>query len=121
MRITKIILVIFIFVVSRYFSYSLPIMAQTASDTEHKLRAIADAVLKNATFQFIDPKTDQHFVSPEQAVPDTKLILESPYTDWRYWNGVLNIAMIRFGELLHESAYIEFAIRNVAFSFNNYH
>jgi rhamnogalacturonyl hydrolase YesR len=39
--------------------------------------------------------------------------------DWRYWNGVLNIAMARVGELLGESTYTTFASRNVAFAFDH--
>ncbi len=48
------------------------------------------------------------------------MVPESRYNDWRYWNGVLNIAMLRLGEVLKEPTYTEFAVRNVAFSFDNY-
>ena len=120
MRITKIILGIFLFVFSGYFLNSEPAMAQTLADSEHKLRAVADAVLKNATFQFVDRKSEKRFVSPEKATADTQLVPESPFNDWRYWNGVLNIAMIKLGELLNEPAYNEFSIKNIAFSFDNY-
>jgi rhamnogalacturonyl hydrolase YesR len=36
------------------------------------------------------------------------------------WNGVLNIAMMKLGELLHEPAYTDFAGTMIAFSFDNY-
>ena len=42
--------------------------------------------------------------SAEPVVP------ESRYNDWRYWNGVLNIAMLRLGEVLKEPTYTEFAV-----------
>src|SRR5574341_282348 len=99
---------------------SVPVMAQGSSNTEKMLRAVADAVRKEAAFQFVDQKSGQRFDSPEQAPVDAILRPASPYSDWRYWNGVLNLAMIRLGEALDEPAYIELARKNIAFSFDNY-
>lgn len=95
-------------------------MAQDTSKSEIALRSVANAVLKNATFQFVDQKSGQTFVSTEDVSQDAQLKPESPYNDWRYWNGVLNIAMIKLGEVLNEPGYIEFALKNIAFSFDNY-
>ena len=58
--------------------------------------------------------------STDAAPGDAQLQMVSPANDWRYWNGVLNIAMIETGEALHDSAYTNFSIRNIAFSFDNY-
>ncbi len=96
------------------------LVAQNESDTRAILRTVANAVLKDATFQFVDEKTGERFKIPQQASPDAQLRPESPYTDWRYWNGVLNIAMIRSGEVLAEPAYTKFSITNIAFNFDNY-
>jgi rhamnogalacturonyl hydrolase YesR len=68
----------------------------------------------------VDQKSGKRFDFPEQAPADAQLRPESACTDWRYWNGVLNIAMMKLGEALHEPAYIEFARKNVAFNFDNY-
>ncbi len=84
------------------------------------LRLVADAVIADGTFGFIDRNTGRQFTSASGAPSDAILQLQSPYTDWRYWNGVLNIAMLRLAEVLHDSAYADFALRNVAFSFDNY-
>ncbi|MGA9365531.1 MAG: glycoside hydrolase family 88 protein [Bacteroidota bacterium] len=100
--------------------YSARVVAQAASSQTDKLRVVADAVLKDATFLFVDEKTGNHFASPKEANQDVQLKLESRYNDWRYWNGVLNLAMMNLGEALHEPAYTEFAVRNIAFSFDNY-
>jgi len=111
-------LLLFTFAVSSL--YHVPIVAQNPSDTERMLRAVADAVLKDATFQFVDQKTGKHFRTPKEAPLDTQLQPESRYTEWRYWNGVLNIGMMKLGKVLHEPAYIEFSLKNIAFSFDNY-
>jgi len=93
---------------------------QDSTETINKVRAVADAVLRDATFQFVDRQSGLRFKSTDEAPPDAKTQLESPYTDWRYWNGVLNIAMIRLGEVLHDKAYSGFPLKNIAFSFDNY-
>ncbi|MBN2534883.1 MAG: glycoside hydrolase family 88 protein [Spirochaetales bacterium] len=96
-------------------------MNEDKSIKENTLRLIADAVLKSATFRFIDRESGEPFLSPAKAPGNTQLIPESPYTDWRYWNGVLNIAMMKLGELLKEPRYTAFPEKNIAFVFDNYH
>jgi rhamnogalacturonyl hydrolase YesR len=100
--------------------YHVPVAAQDASPTIDKLRAVANAVLKDATFLFVDEKTGKHFRTPAEAPQEAQLHLESRYNDWRYWNGVLNLSMMRLGELLHEPTYTDFAFKNIAFNFDNY-
>jgi unsaturated rhamnogalacturonyl hydrolase len=99
---------------------SVRVAAQDTTATRKKLQVVADAVLKDATFLFVDQKTGNHFRTPKEAPADVQVRLESRYNDWRYWNGVLNLAMMKVGETLHEPAYFEFAIKNIAFSFDNY-
>lgn len=94
--------------------------AQEELDSEKALRAVANAVVNDSVFRFVDQKTGGHFKSVVEAPKDAQLRLASPYADWRYWNGVLNIALIRLGEALHETSYSEFPVRNVAFSFDNF-
>lgn len=109
-----------VFVALAFFCNVQPIEAQGLANAETMIRAVADGVLKDATFQFVDQKSGKRFANPQQAPNDAQLRTESAYNDWRYWNGVLNIAMIELGETLNEPAYIEFARKNVAFGFDNY-
>jgi rhamnogalacturonyl hydrolase YesR len=96
------------------------VTAQDTSDASKKLRAIANAVLKNATFQFVDQKNGNKYGSAKEVTPGADLKPESPYNDWRYWNGVLNVGMLKLSEALHDQSYSEFAIKNIAFNFDNY-
>ncbi|MGD1044587.1 MAG: glycoside hydrolase family 88 protein [Bacteroidota bacterium] len=103
------------------FSFAgVSVFAQDTLKTQAVLRLIADAVVKSTDFQFIDQSTGKHYSSPVDAPDSAKLQLESLYTDWRYWNGVLNIALIKLGHVLKEPAYTEFSIKNIAFSFDSY-
>jgi unsaturated rhamnogalacturonyl hydrolase len=105
---------------SGFFSLSLPVLAQDEQKTKTMLRIVVDAVLKDATFQFVDKNSGQHFTSLKKTPTDAQLRLESPFTDWRYWNGVLNIAMIRLSEILQERTYREYTKKHLAFCFDNY-
>ena len=93
--------------------------AQTPEVTERALRLVADGVLASATFMFVDTATGQRYVDPADAPEEAVLRPESPYTDWRYWNGVLNIAMLRLADVLDEQRYADFARHSVAFSFDH--
>ncbi len=94
--------------------------AQNKSDTEGVLKKIADAVLEDASFQLIDQVSEQIYLSVNEVPLHAILKLKSPYNDWRYWNGILNIALIRLGETLNQSSYTEFALKNISFTFDNY-
>lgn len=96
------------------------VLPQEKSNSEIVLRSIADAVIENPTLDFVDENTNQHYSSLEDVPYDAAIRLVSPYTDWRYWNGVLNIAMLKLGEELNESVYTEFPFKNIAFGFDNY-
>lgn len=100
-------------------SLLLPAPAQETDDTRDRIRTIADTVIRRASFQFVDRKSGERFASPTMAPRDTGLQPESPYNDWRYWNGVLNLAMIRLGEVLGDTTFVDFAEKNIAFSFDN--
>jgi rhamnogalacturonyl hydrolase YesR len=99
---------------------STPAASQTKAETKEKLCSVANAVIKDAVFRFVDKKSGRHYKSAEDAPFDAVLQQESPYLEWRYWNGVLNIALIKLSGVLHESAYSKFASTAVAFSFDNY-
>jgi rhamnogalacturonyl hydrolase YesR len=84
------------------------------------LDRVAGKVVKDSPFRFVDRKTGQSFTSPELAPAAADLIQDGPYTDWRYWNGVLDLSMDRLGEVLHDSAYARYSARNAAFTFDHY-
>lgn len=88
-------------------------------ETLSKLQAIANHILQQSTFQFIDENTGMRFASLQQAPPTAQLKPESPYQDWRYWNGVLNLALLELGKALHDSQYIQLVIKNMAFCFDH--
>ncbi len=101
-----------------------PLQAQTAAyysaSTERIVRLVADSVLCDASFRFVDRKTGIRCSSTAAAPADARLEPESRYNDWRYWNGVLNIAMLRLGEERHDTSYSNLALRAISFAFDNF-
>ena len=85
-----------------------------------KICAIIDGIIKGPVFHFVDQKSGNLCKSTIGIEKEAQLILASPYNDWRYWNGVLNIAMLRLSEVFEEKSYRDFAIKNIAFGFDNY-
>lgn len=105
-----------------FFAIALPLSTSKAQDTattRQALRLIADGVVRCATYQFVDRATGEHFRSPADAPDTARLRCDCPYNDWRYWNGVLNLAMVRLGTAWNEPRYTDFAARNIAFCFDN--
>lgn len=94
--------------------------SQPSPENERALRSIANAVTADSAFLLVDQKTGLQFKRTSEAPDDAHLRIVSPYSDWRYWNGVLNIALIRAGEALHVQSYTDFSTKNIAFSFDNY-
>ncbi len=90
-----------------------------SSATVRVLRVVAEGVLKSATFDFINPKTGDVYQTPAQAGADMPLQIRSNFNDWRYWNGVLNIAMSRLAEELADTSYSLYVRKDIAFNFDN--
>ncbi|HMK39797.1 MAG TPA: glycoside hydrolase family 88 protein [Bacteroidota bacterium] len=88
--------------------------------TRSALRAVADLVVKDARFRFVDGNSGQSYSSADRAPAGAALRLGSRFNDWRYWNGVLAIGIIRLGEVLRDTGYIGFSRDNIAFSFDSY-
>ena len=95
-----------------------PARAQSTRDIERVLRTIADSVVHGATFQFVDTSTGRRYDRTGDAPEQARLTLASRYNDWRYWNGVLNVAMLQLAKVVSEPRYAAFARRNVAFAFD---
>ena len=96
-----------------------PALAQADTATVRALRAVADGVLRDATFDVVDSATGRRYAAADSAPEGARLRLGSAYNDWRYWNGVLNVAMPRVARALDDPRYFAFAEHNVVFAFDN--
>lgn len=93
--------------------------AQTKTP-EAIVRSVADNVLANTTFRFIDAKTKQTYITAAEAGPFSSTIAtESIYNKWHYSNGVLNVGMMAAAKTLGDAKYSEYTSRNFDFIFDN--
>jgi rhamnogalacturonyl hydrolase YesR len=97
-----------------------PAPAQIRLETGQILRLVADRQMSDASFQFRDARDGRMYRYPERAPLGATLRVASPSNDWRYWNGILNIAMARLGDRLADTGYTAFPGKNIAFAFDNW-
>jgi unsaturated rhamnogalacturonyl hydrolase len=107
-----------------FLSFNFPfsghiLFGQDSLKTQVILRLVADGILKSTHFELRDPRTDSRYRSPADAPDSAALQPDSPYADWRYWNGVLNIAMLGVGDILKEPNYINFPAEQLKFNFDH--
>jgi rhamnogalacturonyl hydrolase YesR len=88
-------------------------------EVENYLRLVADRIVIDTTYQFINKKTGEIYNNLESIVPNEDIWLKTGYEDWKYWNGVTNIAFFKMSELLKDSKYREYVLRNFNFIFKN--
>ncbi len=97
-----------------------PTCTQSPPDADRTVRRVADRVVKDGSFQFEDLHDGSRYFYPERAPLGADLRLASPVNDWRYWNGVLNIALVKLGKQIDDPRYVDFAVKNVAFTFDHF-
>lgn len=113
-------IVTLLFITVLLYSSDLSAQIRNENSDKDKLLILAEAVINNASFEFVDNKTEIVYKSFDEAPANVFLSLKSPYNDWRYWNGVLNIAMMRLSEVTGNNTYKNFAMKNVKFGFETY-
>ena len=87
--------------------------------TQQVLGKVANRILSETTYQFVDTETGKTYKTTNGLSPKTSVKVESRYNDWHYTNGVLNFAMNELGDLLGENKYNEFVDKNFDFVFNH--
>lgn len=86
---------------------------------ERVLRNVAGNIIQNSTFKIANTKTDETFLDSKNLPVDANYRVQSPYNEWKYWNGVMNIGFIALGTQLDDPQYIEYAKKNIAFAFDH--
>lgn len=95
---------------------SLSSNAQQESD-EAIVKKIADKIISETTFGFKNKKTGEVIYDLKKA--GKELYLTNPYNEWKYWNGVLGIAMQSLSSYTKDAHFADYAKKNIFFSFDN--
>lgn len=93
--------------------------SQDAANTEKTVRLVADRIIQNTSFKFINTKTHQKYDSTTGLEPSADIKAESTYNKWAYVNGVLTVGMMHTADVLSDKKYSDYSQHNFEFIFNN--
>lgn len=89
------------------------------SNTEAVVRKVADNIIQNTTFKFVNTKTNETYESTKGLASSPDVKVASKFNKWMYVNGVLTIGMMQMADVLKDKKYSEYALRNFDFIFGN--
>jgi len=92
--------------------------AQNESD-EAVVTSIANSIMKNTSYKFVDAKTKTSYDSPAQFPAEGDMRTQSLYNKWEYANGVMMIGMQKAAKYLNKKEYADYARKNFEFVFQN--
>jgi rhamnogalacturonyl hydrolase YesR len=86
-------------------------------NVETVIRKVADRILSetNFTFRYLNKSHE----SPDNLPANEEVSLACGHVDWKYWNGVINIGLLRLGEELEEEKYMSHCRDFFNFAFSN--
>lgn len=109
-------IIIFILV----FFMTVTVYAQTNNVDELVVRRVADYILEHGELSFKDVNTGEIYKSTADIPEGAEVRFSSPFGEWHYTNGVLNMALINLSDFLGEKKYTYYAAAHVAFGMDNY-
>lgn len=111
-RIKVITLLIFVFCFSRTVSAQIQPTIDVAKN-------VADYIIKNTSYQFIDAKTKSVYQTTSGLPENASIKTVSIYNKWDYSNGVMAIGMMELGKTLNDTVYKNYVGKNFSFIFDN--
>ncbi len=94
--------------------------AQSNNTDEQIVKSVADYILEHGTLSFKDVNTGKIYTSAKEIPEGTKVTFSSPFGEWHYTNGVLNMALIDLSNFLSDKKYADYAAAHIAFGMDNY-
>ncbi len=94
--------------------------SQNVNVDELVVRRVADYILEHGTLSFKDINTGKIYKSTSEIPEGAKVTFSSPFGEWHYTDGVLNMALIDLSNFLGDKKYSNYAAAQVAFGMDNY-
>lgn len=95
------------------------INAQEAKNDLVVIRSVADKIIREHSYRIVDKKTGICYADTKNLPDGDDYKLESKYLEWRYVNGVLNMAMLDLSQFTGQAVYKDFALNNYRYFFTN--
>ncbi|MES1249072.1 MAG: hypothetical protein ABUL46_00230 [Chitinophaga rupis] len=90
-----------------------------SDNIEDVIHRVADNIIANTSYQFIDTKTRNVYTSIADFPSGADIKAQSRYNKWEYANGVLMIGMLQAATALDKKEYAEYVYKNFNFVFRN--
>jgi len=94
--------------------------AQNNNVDDLVVKRVADYILEHGTLSFQDVNTGKIYKSTKDIPAGAKVKFSSPFGEWHYTGGVLNMALIDLSNFLGDKKYADYAAAQVAFGMDNY-
>lgn len=92
--------------------------SQAAKSPDKLAATVADRVMKETPYRFVDSKTKQTYSNLKNIPFSMDMKVESKYNDWHYTNGVMNIALLELSDQLNDKKYEDYVLENMNFVFD---
>lgn len=83
------------------------------------VHSVADNIIRNTSFKFVDRQTNTEYSSLETAPSDITVKARSQYNKWEYPNGVMMYGMLEAAKQFKQKAYTDYVYKNFDFIFKN--
>ena len=101
--------------------FSIPTaFAQKEDVDEMVVRRVADYILEHGSLSFKDVNTGKIYKSTDEIPEGAKVTFSSPFGEWHYTDGVLNMALVDLSDYLGDKKYFNYAAAQIAFGMDNY-
>ena len=94
--------------------------AQNTNVDEMVVRRVADYILEHGELSFTDVNTGKIYKSTKEIPERTKVKFTTPFGEWHYTDGVLNMALVDLSNFLGDKKYFDYAAAQIAFGMDNY-
>lgn len=83
------------------------------------VRSVADNILSGHSYNIVDKKTGKVYADSKNLPANGDFAFQSKYLEWRYVDGVLNMAMLDLFKQIGDEKYKDFVLKNYRFIFDN--
>ena len=94
--------------------------AQNTNVDEMVVKKVADYILEHGELSFTDVNTGKMYKSTKDIPEGAKVKFTTPFGEWHYTDGVLNMALIDLSNFLEDKKYTDYAAAQIAFGMDNY-
>jgi unsaturated rhamnogalacturonyl hydrolase len=91
-----------------------------SKDDKAVIKRVADYILNHAEFTFSDASNNKVYKTTADIPENAEVKFTSPFEEWHYTMGVLNMSMVNLTNFFKDDKYFDFAAKHIAFAMDNY-